>query len=101
MSIEIKNTWEYVGDGRWDWEVYLDDNGSGELMKINFVEYILHPTFPNPVRNVSDPSNGFRLKTNGWGIFDIKAFINKKDGNKQKIIHQLVLKTYPKTGTSS
>ncbi|KAA3618531.1 MAG: hypothetical protein D8M58_21345 [Calditrichaeota bacterium] len=100
MNLKIKNTWSYVGDDRWDWEVYLDDNGSGELAQVKFVEYILHPTFLNPVRNVKDPQNGFRLKSNGWGTFDVKAFIHKENGEKEKVIHHLKLEYDPESGTS-
>ena len=100
MNLNIKNNWKYIGNDKWDWEVFIDDKGSGELTEVESVEYILHPTFPNPVINVTDPEEGFRLKLKGWGTFDIKAFIYKKNGEKEKLIHHIELKYEPKTGTS-
>lgn len=100
MTLKIKNNWNYVGDDRWDWEAFIDDGGSGEISDINFVEYVLHPTFPNPIRKVKDQGTNFRLKSNGWGTFRIKAFAHMKDGNKVRLEHELELYYEPQSGTS-
>jgi transcription initiation factor IIF auxiliary subunit len=35
--------------------------------------------------------NGFEIKTQGWGTFELKAFVHFKDGTKQKLTHELQL----------
>ena len=44
MSLRLRNTWKYKNADRWDWSVFVEDDGSGDLDDIAFVEYILHPT---------------------------------------------------------
>ena len=98
--LKIKNNWNYKGSDRWDWEIFIDDQGTGELNQIDFVEYILHPTFRNPIRKSLDRESGFKIKTNGWGTFPIKVIINKLSGDKLSFAHDLVLKYDPKQGTT-
>jgi transcription initiation factor IIF auxiliary subunit len=100
MAIRIKNTWNYIGQDRWKWEAYIDDGGSGELNKIEFVEYVLHPTFPDPIRKVNSREDNFRMRTNGWGTFELKAFVYKKDGTKEKLEHEIQLEYEPVSGVS-
>lgn len=100
MSYKLKNDWKYVGDERWDWELYLDSDNPDELAEVESVKYILHPTFKNPIRIIDDSSGGFRLKTNGWGTFDTKAFVYLKNGKKVKLEHELELQFEPESGTS-
>ena len=101
MALKLRNRWNYKGDERWRWEAFLDDEGSGELGNVQSVEYILHPTFPNPIIRVSDPHEGFALKTEGWGEFDLKAFALMKDGSKQTLSHNIRLEYDPPTGTTA
>ncbi len=101
MSIKLKNNWDYKGDDRWGWELYLDSNTKTELEQVESVKYILHPTFSNPIRIIKDRSQGFRLKASGWGTFEIKAFIYFKNGKKIKLEHELELNYEPKSGTSN
>jgi len=100
MNLKLKNDWNYKGDDRWDWEIYLDSDTPSVLEEVESVKYILHPTFKVPVRIINDSSQGFRLKTNGWGTFDIKAFVYLKNGKKIKLEHELELYYDPKSGTS-
>ena len=100
MSLKIRNNWKYIGDDRWDWEAFIDDNGTGELDDIKYVEYVLHPTFVNPIRKIDDRENKFILETNGWGTFNLKAFAYKKDGTKIKLEHEIELEYEPKKGTT-
>jgi len=101
MSLKLKNDWNYIGDDRWDWELYLSSDNSSEMEKVESVKYILHPTFRNPVRTITDSSEGFRMKTIGWGTFEIKAFVYLKNGKKLKLSHYLQLEFDPKSGTST
>jgi transcription initiation factor IIF auxiliary subunit len=104
MTLKLRNRWHYKGiqEGSdwWDWEAFLDDGGSGELFNVNYVEYILHPTFPHPIRKITNPQDGFVLKSTGWGTFMLIAFVHTKDGRKMKLTHQLVLNHEPIEGTS-
>jgi transcription initiation factor IIF auxiliary subunit len=76
--------------GWYNWSVYLiaDDDIKAQ---IESVTYTLHPTFPQPVRTVKDPSDGFRLRTSGWGEFQIKIDIHLKNGETISKYHWLNL----------
>lgn len=100
MRLKIKNKWQYKGNDRWDWQAFVDDQGSGELQNVKSVQYVLHPTFPNPIREMKTPENQFELRTNGWGVFELKAFVNMKDGKKIKLTHMLDLRYDPEDGIS-
>lgn len=100
MNFKLKNDWNYVGDDRWDWEIYLESENPSDLEQVESVKYILHPTFRVPVRTIKDRTEGFRLKTNGWGTFTIKAFVYMKNGKKIKLEHVLKLQYEPESGTS-
>lgn len=100
MTIKLKNNWHYQNDDRWEWELFLDSDNPKELDNVEKVKYILHPTFPDPIRMVKNPSEGFRLKTNGWGTFKTQAFVYFKDGKKKKLVHNLDLQYDPPIGES-
>lgn len=100
MALKLRNRWHHKGDDWWAWEAFLDDDGSGDLAKVKYVEYILHPTFTPPVQKVTDPMGGYALKTEGWGTFELKAFVHLKDGTKQKLKHDIVLEQQPSEGVS-
>jgi transcription initiation factor IIF auxiliary subunit len=61
---------------------------------VSHVMYVLHPTFHNPVRLVTDRSSNFRLDTSGWGTFTIHAKAVHQDGTETHLKHDLVL-LYP------
>ena len=103
MNLKLRNRWKYIADNDgdwWEWEAFLDDSDSGDLSKVDSVEYVLHPTFDEPIVEVDDPDGGFVLDTGGWGEFTLKAFVHLKDGNKLKLTHDLILKDKPKVGVS-
>ena len=98
MALRLRNSWSYRGADRWDWKIYVDDSGSGELKDVDYVEYVLHPTFAQPVRRITDPTDGFALKTNGWGTFEVTAFVHKKDKAVARLSHSLRLLFEPPQG---
>jgi len=100
MTLKLRNSWNYEGKDWWQWSAFLDDGGSGELDKIKFVEYVLHETFPDPIRRIDSREDGFELKTGGWGTFELKAFVHFKDGTKKRLSHEIKLEYDPKRGTS-
>lgn len=87
---EIHQREEYIGDDWWEWAVWIEGQ-TENLDMIKFVEWTLHPTFPNPVRKIDDRKNNFRLETGGWGVFPIYARIQMEDGSMMKLAHYLEL----------
>jgi len=100
MSLRIRNRWKYTGHNWWEWEAFLDDQGSGELSRVKRVKYVLHPTFPESIREITDPNGGFVLKTGGWGEFELRAFVYLADGSEKKLTHEIELKSSPVEGVS-
>jgi transcription initiation factor IIF auxiliary subunit len=89
-EFEIQQWEEYQGDNWWKWAVWIE--GSDEALdRIDYVEWTLHPTFPDPIRKVRNRSEKFRIETGGWGVFQIRARVQTKDGSSQKFKHALSL----------
>ena len=87
---EIRQSEKYEGNKWWKWAVWIE--GSEEaLNEVEYVEWLLHPTFPNPVRMIKDRSQKFKLETGGWGVFPIHAKVRTKDGQYLKLSHHLQL----------
>lgn len=84
------------GDSNWyEWMVFVDEDES-TLNRIDHVEYLLHPTFPNPRRVVYDASSKFELRSSGWGMFNLKVRIYYKDGTQEDTTYFLDFKkTWP------
>lgn len=104
MTLVLRNRWKYQpkGPGRdwWEWEAFLEDGGSGELGEVAFVEYVLHPTYGDRIRRVTNPTGGFALKAGGLGGFTLTAFLHLTDGSRKKLQHMLQVDYRPDTGTS-
>lgn len=49
--IRTANISHYIGNDRWDWTVFIQAPQE-VLNTISYVEYTLHPTFPDPIRRV-------------------------------------------------
>jgi transcription initiation factor IIF auxiliary subunit len=92
--MDIKQDEQYLGDsvGKdwWKWSVKLE-GAPDELGKVDYVEYTLHPTFPEPVRYVDERESDFRLEAEGWGGFTIYANVVFKDGTQKQLEHELNL----------
>ena len=65
------------------WRVFVDEDET-ILNKIDYVEYLLHKTFPNPKRIVKDRETKFALESEGWGKFYIFITIFLKNGEKKE-----------------
>ena len=94
MNLVIRQTASYVGvstdgDRRWDWSVWID-GPDAELDQVESVEWVLHETFPQSVVPVTQRQSKFRLDQNGWGEFEINAYVKAKDG-PQHLVHWLRL----------
>jgi hypothetical protein len=78
-GLHLLNGAEHVGRDWWRWWVWLE--GPDEVLdRVESVRYALHPTFPNPVRLVTDRASKFRLESSGWGEFSLAATVTMKDG---------------------
>jgi transcription initiation factor IIF auxiliary subunit len=69
------------------------------LSGIKAVEYTLHPTFPNPVRQGRGPD--FAITANGWGEFNSKVKITFKDKKKPEKVMNYWLKLFTKSKSSN
>lgn len=92
MSIKIVQSNEKrKGEDRWDWEVHLEGNDE-DLNEIEYVEYTLHETFPNPVRRIYDRTSRFELKTSGWGTFILYVRIQYKEEKRRDDFQEVPLR---------
>ena len=94
QEIRVENTAAYVGSGRYEWTVFLDAHES-VLDRIAYVEYTLHPTFPDPIRRIHDRTTRFALSSNGWGEFNILVKVVHRNGTHAYLEHWLRLGKKP------
>jgi transcription initiation factor IIF auxiliary subunit len=91
-EISTENTAKKVDKDLWEWEVFLVGDKE-TLDEINYVEYILHPTFRDPIKKIEErgdePDKGFFLRAKGWGIFPIGVKVVFKDGEIKYLEHML------------
>jgi len=100
MSIFLKNSSTYVRKKGttdwWDWTAYIECTPPDSLQDIEYVEYYLHPSFPNPVRRIYKEDGGFIMKTSGWGVFELKAkVLFKNSARKPEILAHSLKFEYP------
>ena len=62
--------------------VRLEADSPEFMQKVSKVIYHLHPTFPNPDREIKDLESNFELKTYGWGQFNLSADVYFDDNSK-------------------
>ena len=91
--MKIAQDQQYHGGDWWTWSVWLEAP-AGELDQVQKVTWRLHPTFPDPVKELTNRDEQFKLTTSGWGTFKVKADVAMKDGTVVKLHHQLEL-IYP------
>lgn len=94
MKFKFDNYARHVGsrgDYEWfEWKIFMDEPAE-KLEKVKSVEYRLHETFPNPIRNVEDQNSQFALESSGWGEFQIYITIYLKDGTEEHTKYYLDL----------
>jgi hypothetical protein len=92
QTIYVDNTAKY-SSGHYSWTVFLiaDD---ATLKNIDYVEYTLHPSFPNPVQPPIRERGGkcaFALTASSWGEFEVKVKVGLKNGSTVYLKHWLTL----------
>jgi transcription initiation factor IIF auxiliary subunit len=94
QGIRLNNTAAAAkSKGYYNWKVFLDADVRS-LASVDRVEYLLHPTFPNPQVTVqSNRTNPtFSYGATGWGEFEIKARVVFRDRNKKPLLLNYWLK---------
>jgi hypothetical protein len=91
-AIVLGNTARRLSGREFEWTAYV--MGPDKLLDdIKCVEFVLHPTFPEPVRSVCSrgdvPGKGFALKATGWGTFKLGATVTLKSGQSFYLTHVL------------
>ena len=104
MSLAFSNYSMHTGqryDHDWyDWCVFASGD-EAELQRVRAIEYTLHPSFPDPVRMVSDREHRFAIMSNGWGSFRIHIRILYDDGQDEVTAHWVRLDADWPRGTSA
>jgi transcription initiation factor IIF auxiliary subunit len=88
LNVTAENWSKVIEPGWWEWGIYIKGTPA-EMKRIRCVEYTLHPSFPNPVRLVCSPDNGFLLTAKGWGTFKVPIKVKLKDGTVREMNHEL------------
>ncbi len=63
----------------YQWKVFMDEDDE-TLDSVASVDYLLHPTFPDPLKTIDNPTAKFCLSGSGWGMFAIQISIALKSG---------------------
>ena len=91
LSIKTANVARLLRPGLWEWTIFLA--GPDEVLEqVSCVEYTLHRTFPDPVREVCDRGaerRAFALTARGWGTFEVGVRVFLRDGRIQELSHGL------------
>jgi hypothetical protein len=77
-----KATATYQGRTYYDWRVFVDEPAA-VLARIASVQYLLHPSFPEPLQIRTNPEEKFAVEAHGWGVFNIQITIKYRDGTMQ------------------
>ena len=88
MNLFVAQNQKYEGDNWWKWSLWIDGS-TEDLDQVASVTYTLHPTFPEPIRTVTDRPSKFQLRCSGWGIFRIPVNVRLKNGETIELAHQL------------
>ncbi len=91
-EIITANTAIIMKGDRWEWTIYIASNDE-TLNQIECVEYILHPTYPDPKRKVCDkgatPGKGFFMTDTTWEPFTVGVRLLFKNGDTEYLKHEL------------
>jgi transcription initiation factor IIF auxiliary subunit len=98
MTVSIKQDAHRETKSWWEWSLWLEGPAE-EMAEIAKVVYTLHPSFVDPVQEIKTRSNGFKLKSVGWGEFHVHLEIYQKDGKVKKRKHWLTLTDTGKDAT--
>jgi hypothetical protein len=80
----------------WNWDIFLISDEE-TLRNIDHTEYILHPTFDDPIKTVKNVLGGpvlsqekpFVFRAQGWGTFTVKVNVYSKNGAVTRLQYPL------------
>jgi hypothetical protein len=78
------------GRDYYQWRVFVDEPPA-VLDQIAEVQYVLHPTFPQPYQVSRDRGRQFELVQSGWGGFTMLITVRFRDGTETKTSYFLKL----------
>ena len=84
LTLRLLNDSAPIDEGRWKWSVWLE-GPDAELDQVKEVRYMLHPTFPKPIRVITDRASKFKLESSGWGEFSIAAQLVLANGKTESL----------------
>lgn len=89
MSLRLDNKSKYAGrtgdTDWWKWTAFIEGDKE-DLDAVDYVEYHLHPGFPDPIKRVRNRSRRFAMTTQGWGTFELKAKVVFKDKKRKAMV---------------
>jgi hypothetical protein len=92
-----RKTADKYGRAFYEWRIFVDEPQS-VLNTIASVDYLLHPTFPQPSQSSSDRSKQFDLTASGWGGFTVLITVHFTNGSDAQTTYFLDLtKSWPET----
>ena len=91
LRLRLKSEASRIKEDWWSWKVWVDGTDDA-LDQVESVKYLLHPTFPNPIRVVKDRQSKFELSDRGWGEFAITAQVTTKTGETISLEHWIEFK---------
>lgn len=74
----------------YSWAIWIEEEDS-VLEEIESVTYLLHKTFPNPIKIKTNRDEKFIFRTSGWGTFLINIEISLVNGEQHFQSHYLIL----------
>lgn len=90
MSYSLRNKSEYLGKQGdtdwWRWTAYIDVDNNDTLDDVDYVEYLMHSSFRNPVKRVRHIEGGFPISAKGWGTFTLKARVVFKNKGHEALL---------------
>ena len=95
VKINVKNTSQRVitrsGEQLFHWSIFIETEPTKFRKEIKRVIYHLHPTFPNKDVAKTNEDEGFMLKAQGWGEFEITIELVLYDNRMLSVEHYLSL----------
>ncbi|MEJ2628022.1 MAG: hypothetical protein P8078_05665 [bacterium] len=88
-AVNVENIATFLGNNRWKWTIFIAEEES-ILNQIEYVEYTLHPTFPNPQQRIYEPNTNFSYTAIGWDTFTIRGKVFYKNNRFEEFEHTLV-----------
>jgi hypothetical protein len=72
----------------YEWRVFVDEPDD-VLERIAEVQYLLHPSFPDPLQVRTNPNRKFAVEASGWGQFPIEITVRYKNQSTATMSYSL------------